>query len=259
MFYGGFHGISAFDPAQIQDNLTPTPVVISSFRIFNEPFTVDQSGGTPVNLSYRQNFISFEFAALDFHAPLKNQYAYRLEGFEKDRIKAGNRRYATYTNLNGGDYVFRVKAANNDGVWNTDAVAIPIHITPPFYATPWFLGGVVVLILMSAAAAVRWRLDLVRDQNRRLEKLVSDRTTSLRETDPQLEVEVDQRKRAEEALARKAAEDLRQSEARFRAMFEHAAVGIGLISLDRKILECNDAVTQIFDYPKNSRTALPKT
>ena len=248
LFFGGEQGISAFDPAQLQDNLTPPSLVISAFRIFNEPFRIDQNGGTPLNLSYRQNFISFEFAGLEFHAPQKNTYAYRLEGFDKDWVQAGTRRYASYTNLPGGDYIFRVKAANSDGVWSENALAIPLHITPPFYASPWFLGAAGLLALMSVAAAIRWRLDLVRDQKRRLDVLVGERTTSLRVTNQQLEVEVEQRKRIEEILARRAAEDLRQSEARFRAMFENAAVGIGLMSLDRRVLECNEAITRLFGY-----------
>ena len=247
-YFGGVHGLSAFLPADIQANTAPPPLVITAFRIFNETYPIDQSGGTPIHLSYRQDFISFEFAALDFHAPQKNQYAYKLEGFDKDWVQAGNRRYASYTNLNGGNYTFRVKAANNDGVWNEQGVSIPIQITPPFWASWWFLGGAAVLALTAIVAWVVWRIDTVRDQNRRLERLVSERTLTLRDTNQQLEVEVEQRKRAEEALSRRAAEELRQSEARFRAMFENAAVGIGLMSLDRVVLECNDAVTQLFGY-----------
>ena len=248
LYFGGVHGLSAFLPADIQANGAPPPLVITSFRIFNETYPIDQSGGTPIRLSYRQDFISFEFAALDFHAPQKNQYAYKLEGFDRDWVQAGNRHYASYTNLNGGTYTFRVKAANNDGVWNADGISIPIQITPPFWASWWFLGGAALLALTAIVAAVVWRLDTVRDQNRRLERLVSERTLTLRDTNQQLEVEVEQRKRAEEALSRRAAEELRQSEARFRAMFENAAVGIGLMSLDRVVLECNDAVTQLFGY-----------
>jgi PAS domain S-box-containing protein len=250
MLFGGIHGLNLFRPEEIQDNPSPPPVVITSFRIFNEPVAANLAGGTPIRLSYRQNFISFEFTALDFRAPQKNRYAYRLEGFDRDWINADTRRYTSYTNLAGGDYIFRVRAANNDGVWNEEGIAIPIRIEPPFYATWWFGGLVGLFVLAVVGAAVRWRFDLVRSQNRKLEAEVDERTTALRESNALLEIEVEQRKRAEEALARKAERELRQSEARFEAMFENAAIGIGLMAMDRSILEANEAAGRLLGYTR---------
>jgi PAS domain S-box-containing protein len=250
MLFGGVDGLNLFKPGEIQDNPSPPPVVITSFRIFNEPVAANLAGGTPIRLSYRQNFISFEFTALDFRAPQKNRYEYRLEGFDRDWVDAANRRYTSYTNLAGGDYTFRVRAANNDGVWNEEGIAIPIHIEPPFYATWWFAGLGILLGLAVVGAAVRWRFDLVHSQNRKLEAQVDERTAALRETNALLEIEVEQRKRAEEALARKAERELRQSEARFEAMFENAAVGIGLMGLDRSILEANEAAARLLGYTR---------
>ena len=117
---------------------------MTRFDVFNEPLNVDLSGREPIQLSYKQDFISFEFAAFDFQAPQNNQYAYKLEGFNDDWIQAGNHRYATFTNLPGGEYVFRVKASNSDGVWNETGVAIPIVITPPVWQTWWFIGSLIV-------------------------------------------------------------------------------------------------------------------
>lgn len=255
MLFGGVHGMNLFKPEEIRDNTTPPPVVITTFRIFNEPIAANLADRTTIRLSYRQNFISFEFTALDFRSPGKNHYMYRLEGFDRDWIDAGNRRYASYTNLAGGDYVFRVRAANNDGIWNEEGVSIPLHIEPPFWATWWFAGLVVVFILAVVGAAIRWRFDLVRSQNRKLEAEVDERTHALRDANALLEIEIEQRKRAEEALARKAERELRASEARFAAMFENAALGIGLMSLNREILEVNEAACGLLGYTREELQA----
>ena len=87
-----------------------------------------------------QNYLSFDFAALDYAAPAKNQYAYKMEGLEADWLAAGTRRHADYPDLKPGTYTFRVKASNNSGVWNEQGTAVRITITPPFWQTWWFLG-----------------------------------------------------------------------------------------------------------------------
>ena len=171
-----------------------------------------------------------------------------LEGFNEEWIQAGSRRYATYTNLPGGNYIFRVKASNSDGVWNDTGVAIPVVITPPVWQTLWFNGAMIVILGALVASGFRWRLNSVRAQNVRLETEVAERTTELRETNLLLEKEVEQRKRAEAALARRAAEELQQSEERFRVMFESAGIGIALVGMDRRPLEANAAMIQMTGY-----------
>ncbi|RPJ51154.1 MAG: PAS domain S-box protein, partial [Methanobacteriota archaeon] len=199
-------------------------------------------------LSYKQDFISLEFAAFDFQAPQKNQYAYKLEGFDKNWIQAGNRRYATYTNLPGGEYVFRVKASNSDNIWNETGAAIPIFITPPVWQTWWFNGSLILMLGALLAGGFRWRLNLVREQNIQLETEIAERTSELRETNGLLEKEVEQRKRAEMELEKRAAAELQQSEKRFRAMFENAGIGIALVGMDRCPLEANAALIEMTGY-----------
>jgi signal transduction histidine kinase/streptogramin lyase len=230
LFFGGVNGLSAFNPNDLRLNTTPPPVVLTAFRIFNEAYPVALADGTPIRLSYRQDFISFEFAGLDYFAPKQNQYAYKLEGFDKDWVQAGTRRYASYTNLNGGDYVFRVKAANNDGVWNETGLALPIQVTPPIWFSWWFLGGILLFALTAAAAGVRWRIETVRDQARRLETQVSERTATLRDANEQLQIEMDQRLKAEQILAHKAAEEAVMSERNRLARDLHDAVTQTLFS-----------------------------
>jgi len=248
MYIGGINGFNLFNPPDIRPNSVAPPVVVTRFEVFNEPLSVDLSGREPIQLSYKQDFISFEFTAFDFHSPQKNQYAYQLEGFDPDWVKSGNRRYATYTNLPGGEYIFRVKAANSDGIWNETGVAIPVFITPPIWQTWWFNGLLILVLGTLLAGGFRWRLNSIREQNIQLEMEIAKRTSELRETNSLLEKEIDQRKRAEAELEKRAAEELQQSEKRFRAMFEDAGIGIALVGMDRRPLEANAALLEMTGY-----------
>ncbi|HEY3475410.1 MAG TPA: two-component regulator propeller domain-containing protein, partial [Anaerolineales bacterium] len=248
LYVGGINGFNSFNPVNIKPNPVPPQVAITGFEVFNEPLQIDLSGRTPIELSYKEDFISFEFAAFDFQAPQKNQFAYKLEGFDEDWIQAGNRRFATYTNLPGGQYVFRVKASNSDGIWNETGAAIPVFITPPVWQTWWFIGSLIVVAGAVVAGGFRWRLNTIREQNIHLETQVSERTAELRETNKLLEKEVEQRTRAEAELAKRAAEQLHQSEERFRVMFENAAIGIALVGMDRRPLEANAALIRMTGY-----------
>ena len=248
MYIGGINGFNLFDPQNVKPNPVAPQVAMTGFEVFNEPVKVDLSGREPIQLSYKQNFISFEFAAFDFQAPQKNQYAYKLEGFDKDWIQAGNRRFATYTNVSGGQYVFRVKASNSDGVWNEKGVAIPVFITPPVWQTWWFLGSLIIVVGVIVAGGFRWRLNTIREQNVYLETQVSERTSELRETNKLLEKEVEQRKRAEAELEKRAANELKQSEARFQALFDNVAVGVAVMTLGRRPIAFNAATERIIGY-----------
>ena len=248
MYIGGINGFNLFRPENVKPNPMPPPVAVTRFEVFNEPLHVDLSGREPIQLSYKEDFISFEFAAFDFQSPQKNQYAYKLEGFDEDWIQAGNRRFATYTNLPGGQYVFQVKASNSDGVWNETGVAIPVFIIPPVWQTWWFLGPLIVLLSALVAGGFRWRLNTIREQNVQLETQVAERTSELRETNELLEKEVEQRKRAEAELARHAEEELLKSEARFEAVFDNVAVGVAILNLERRAIALNSAAEKIVGY-----------
>lgn len=161
LYVGGIGGFSVFHPDQLLSNSNPPPVVITGLRIFNQPVVIGGPDGIlsqaitktdALELSYRHSMFSFSFAALSYRAPESNRYAYMLEGFDQGWNEIGSQRTATYTNINPGDYVFRVKAANRDGVWNEEGAAIAIKITPPPWQTWWaysgyglFLFGVIVM------------------------------------------------------------------------------------------------------------------
>ncbi|CAG1013998.1 partial Sensor histidine kinase LiaS, partial [Anaerolineales bacterium] len=217
VYVGGVNGFSIFDPTELRDNIVPPNVVITDFSIFNTPQPFDSS--KPIRLSYNHNFISFEFAALDFQSPQKNLYAYKLEGFDKDWVQAGTRNYVSYTNLPGGNYTFRVKAANSDGIWNEEGTSLKLIVIPPFWQTLPFQLGVAAGLILLVVAGTQRRLRVVREQNARLQKVV----------DEQQRVET----------------ELRESEARFRAMFENAAVGISIISPEGKTLAVNPTLVKL--------------
>ena len=219
MYVGGVSGFSVFNPEQLSDNSPPPNVVITKFSIFNTPQVADLAGSEPIELNYDQNFISFEFAALDFQAPGKNQFMYKLEGVDKDWIRSGTRNYASYTNLRGGDYTFRVMAANGDGVWSTSGASLPIKVIPPFWET-WIFGvGLVTGLALLVLAAFQWRVRAVRKQNAQLQAVVAE----------QQRVE----------------EELRESEARIRAIFDNAGMGISIVSSEGRVLDVNPKLEQL--------------
>jgi signal transduction histidine kinase len=156
-------------------------VVITDIMVFNEPHSFDPLDNTPVRLNYSQNFISFDFAALDFHAPDRNSYAYQLEGFDREWVNAGTRHSTSYTNLPGGDYTFRVRAANSDGIWNDTGVALHLQITPPVWQRWQFRVGLMIGVAGLVVAGYQWRLRSVRRTARMLEQRITERTRELNE------------------------------------------------------------------------------
>ena len=179
LFFGGANGFNVFYPEQIRDNAHVPPVVITAFKKFNQVVLTDLPADAAIELSYQENFIAFDFAALDYAAPEKNQYAYRLEGFDPDWVYAGTRRYASYTNLRGGTYTFRVRGSNNDGVWNEEGVAVRITVVPPFWERWWFIAGVTLFLAGSALAVYRWRVQAIAARNRELAQQVRERTSEI--------------------------------------------------------------------------------
>jgi signal transduction histidine kinase len=149
IFLGGVKGFNAFYPQQVSRNPHVPPIVITGFSTFDTPMTFAHPFHAleEIRLTHKDRFFAFEFAALDFENPGKNRYAYKLEGFNNDWIDCGSRRYANFTNLSGGEFVFRVKGSNNDGVWNETGAAIRIYITPPFWKTWWFISLAVMVVI----------------------------------------------------------------------------------------------------------------
>jgi signal transduction histidine kinase/ligand-binding sensor domain-containing protein/CheY-like chemotaxis protein len=168
-------GVVVVDPTRISINQTPPPVAIERVVVHGE--AVDAA--LPLRPSDRD--LELHYTALSFVAPREIAFRYKLEGFDRDWIDAGNRRTAYYTNLPPGKYVFRVKAANNDGVWNEIGSSLAIQLRPHFYETWWFLGVSVLAIGAAAGAVHRIRVRSMEVQAQRLEALVDERTRELKE------------------------------------------------------------------------------
>ncbi|MBO9681307.1 MAG: hypothetical protein J7502_01320, partial [Flavisolibacter sp.] len=214
IYFGGIDGFNVFDPATIPQNQFAPPVVITGFQLFNKPVTVgensplkkDISIAESITLPFGSSMLSLEFAALNFTAPEKNQYAYQLEGFDKDWIYSGNNRVATYTNLDPGEYTFMVKASNNDGVWNEKGASIKIIITPPFWLTWWFKLIAGVLLLGTVYVIYKIRMRSINQHREQLEKQVQERTQSL----AQMTVELERKNKELEQFAYVASHDLQE-------------------------------------------------
>lgn len=166
MYFGGVNGVTAFYPADITDNPQAPSVVLTDFRIFNKPVAPGERSPLQqpieetqaLTLSYWDYVFSFEFAALDYSISQKNRYAYMLEGFDEEWIETDSaRRFASYANIPSGKYTFRVKGANNDGVWNEDGAALQLTITPPPWLTWWAYLLYALALFGIAAAVYRYR------------------------------------------------------------------------------------------------------
>ena len=218
MFFGGPDGLNSFFPDSIKDNSYIPPIYITDFQIFNKPVYAGDpdsplskhiSETDKITLFYNQSVFSFEFAALNYTLPQKNKYAYKLEGFDEEWRYIETMRRATYTNLDPGEYIFRVKASNNDGIWNEKGTSIKIVVLPPFWATWWFR----LLIGLTTVGAIlgfyRYRISLINEQKIKLEKEVELRTSQLLQSTQ------------EELKARQEAERANQAKSIFLATMSH--------------------------------------
>ena len=159
ILFGTSDGFIMFHPNSIKDDPTPPQVVISNVSLFNRPGEKLEFDGfiselDEIELSYNENDLHFDYIGLHFGEPEKNQYKYMLEGFDDDWIDAGIQRNATYTNLDAGEYVFRVTASNRDGVWNEEGASLKIILPPPFWAT-WWAYSFYLIVLGSILYGIR--------------------------------------------------------------------------------------------------------
>jgi signal transduction histidine kinase/DNA-binding response OmpR family regulator len=146
------------NPGNISNSSFIPPVVITSFKKFEKQFPF----GKEIQLPHDENFISFEYAALSFIHSEKNQYAYKMEGVDKDWVYSGTRRYTSYPNLSPGEYIFRVKGSNSDGVWNEEGTSIAIIISPPWWKTWWAYSAYVFIFVFTLYGIRRYEMNRLR-------------------------------------------------------------------------------------------------
>ena len=211
MLFGGIGGFYSFHPDSIKINEVIPEVVITEFRLFNKPvhpdtrdeaiLTKNVSYTSSIELSHKQRDISIEFAALDYTDPVKNRYAYLLEKYDDEWIEtdAGNR-IATYTNLDPGTYVFRVKGSNNNGIWNEQGTSLTIVIHSPWWRTmlAYFIYGIAGVLIFFVV--VYWRTRRLQKDKKILEKEVKSRTVELQEVNRLLVVQKEEIQSQKDAL-----------------------------------------------------------
>ncbi|MGW8178323.1 MAG: ATP-binding protein, partial [bacterium] len=190
MLFGGINGLNAFYPEEVVDNPYIPPVVITDFQLFNQSVEPGEesllessiSETDEIVLSFKDDFFSFEFAALHYSSPEDNQYAYMLEGFDEDWNYIGERRFVGYTNVPPGEYTFRVRGTNSDGIWNEAGASLGIKVIPPFWQTWWFRLTAFTVFVGAVLGVFMVRLRVVENQKRHLETQVNERTQELHAT-----------------------------------------------------------------------------
>lgn len=182
---GGTKGFNLINPKNIHTNANTPELAFTDFLIFNKP-VIPGDPNSPINkhiseldhitLNYDQSMLTFYFAVMDFTHPVKNQYAYQMENFDNDWIYSGNKWEATYTNLNPGNYIFRVKGSNCDGIWNNKGISINITILPPWWQTIWFRVLAIIVIIGLLFIIYLLRVHQLKKQKEWLEFEVDERT-----------------------------------------------------------------------------------
>lgn len=253
LFFGGINGYNAFYPDEIIGNPHKPPVYITDFQLFNKPVAINEKYNARVlltksildvsalALSYKDYVFSLEFAALDYAFSSKNQYAYKMEGLERNWNYVSNRRFVTYTTLPPGDYVFRVKASNNSGVWNEEGAALAITIMPPFWQTWWFRLTVVLLVLIIIYIVYQARIKSIQSRNKMLESEVKLRTAELQKEKNHLELTLTELSETKDALV----------EAAHRAGMADTAIGV-LHNVGNLLNSVNTSAGIIMEFAEKS-------
>ncbi|MBL7113600.1 MAG: hypothetical protein ISS19_16800, partial [Bacteroidales bacterium] len=194
MFFGSFNGMTVFHPDSIKDNTVIPVVYLTNLSINDKPVysyknvSLEKSlqETDRIELSCKQNFLSFEYVALNYIHAEGNQYKYMMEGLDEDWVVAGTRRYAEYRDLKPGEYTFRVLGSNDDGVWNEEGASIGIIIKPPWYRTVLAYILYVILLALLVLFIIRWRTNRLKKENIKLDGLVKERTKVIEEQNEEI-------------------------------------------------------------------------
>jgi signal transduction histidine kinase len=209
MFVGG-KGVNTFFPDSIISNPNKPSVYLTDLKIFNKSINPKTNDGIlkddiaetkEIFLDHTQTFFSLHYVGINFTASYKNQYAYKLEGFDEDWVLVGSQRSATFTNLDPATYIFKVKASNNDGLWNEEGASLIIHVLPPWWATWWFRMLGVLFMVASALGFYRHRIRVIANSNRKLSALVKEQTKELIQSQEELATQNEELIQSQEEIA----------------------------------------------------------
>ena len=200
LYFGGLKGLNFFNPDSIIDYPAGSKTFITKLSVVNEvvrageerqgiiPLTKSVFSADTIHLCYKDNVFSFEFSALPYFLSSKIKYEYQLEGVDQNWVEVGSdRRIASYTNLNGGEYLFKVRSTNIDGVWNKNYSSVLLVIDPPYWRTSWFKIVLLLILVLLVTVYIQYRSFRINVQKRRLEKIVEERTDEIKVKNEQLE------------------------------------------------------------------------
>lgn len=189
--FGGANGFNLFDPAALDDGVAPPALVLTRVEIMNRPARTAEPYPVldELVLGHRDAVVSFEFAALDYAAPSKNRYQYRLKGFDQDWVDLAGGRRVSYTNLDAGHYVLEVRGASPESAWSDEALSLPVTMQPAPWLTLWAKTAYALLVVLLVLAIWRHQRDRLRvaaEAQAQLEQQVQERTGQLRERNAEL-------------------------------------------------------------------------
>ncbi len=200
LYFGGLNGLNFFNPDSIISYPIGSKTFITKLNVVNKVvnpgeirhgkvsltkavFTADT-----INLSYKDNVFNFEFSALPYHLATKIKYEYQLEGVDQDWVRvSSDRRIASYTNLNGGNYLFKVRSTNIDGAWNKEYSSVLLIVDPPYWKASWFKIILLLTLVLLVSGYIKYKSFRITEQKKRLEKIVKERTDEIKIKNDQLE------------------------------------------------------------------------
>ncbi len=225
LLFGGLNGFNIINPSHLPSNKYIPQMVLSDFQLYNKTIEPGQNAilknninqTSQIKLPHSQSVFTIEYTALSYTLPELTQYAYRLVGFEKDWNYVGKQNKATYTNLDAGNYIFEVKAANNDGLWNNKPLKLKITIVPPFWLTWWFKLLTALTVIGIFYGYYRYRVRYIRARKTELEKIVKERTAEIKQQANELHDQSEELFALNEELMAQSEELLIQREQEFKA------------------------------------------
>ena len=224
LWFVGLSGANSFRPEQIFHNGTPPDVYLVNLAQGGEELISKRKVGRTksIELGWRHNYFEFEYAGLNYSQAAKNQYKYKLEGWDNDWYFAGNRRYGRYSGLSGGVYTLKVMAANNDGVWSIAPATLQVRVDAPFWTAWWFYSAIIFGLAGIAGLVTFFRI-------RQLERFNKEMETAYI--------------------------SVGEAEKKYRSIFENAIEGIFQISPQGGLISANPAAAVImgFDSPEQIR------